>query len=104
MLRTRKTMLAALAAGAFGVGLAPALAQDTKDAGLGWKLAKGDKAKYAYSYDVERNTEIMGMQIAQTSKLSLHLSEEVTDAAGGVATITATIDRIAIDADLGPMG
>ncbi|MBI3726328.1 hypothetical protein HY251_20575, partial [bacterium] len=97
----RKLLTLALAVTAV-IALSPARAQETKErAALSWKLAKGDKARYAYSYELATNQDFVG---ESKQKVSLHLSQEVTDLAAGTATIQAKIDRIVATFDMGMLG
>lgn len=96
----RKTF--ALATLVATLALAPAIAGDTKD-GYGWTFTKGEKARYAYAYNLEQKLEIMGMPQIVKQEARLELTEETTEVKGDSATVTATIDRVVIDLSYPPM-
>lgn len=86
--------VAALTIAAAGI----ARAGDTTDSrAAAYRFAKGDKMRFALTWDVGESTAIAGMAIDRGSKVTLGLATVVDDVdASGTAKMTSTIESIAL--------
>jgi len=89
----------------------PASAQDTQQRGqLRWQLEEGDVLRYDFTWNLEQMREFKGLPQApppmgMTVEVAYTLRQEVQAvSAEGVATIEATVEKIAMDLSLGMMG
>ena len=87
--------------------VASARAGDTKEAGLAYRLAKGDKHRAALGWDMKQAHTAMGMTQEQGLRVRIGLGHEVLEVdAAGVAKVKATIESVLFEQKLqvGPWG